>query len=401
MMSSRAVARSATLLLIGAALAGCAGFRTPNFFGLGHNGGPKQRAAEGQRIPVLGSTDALAVSPALAGVSFSIPTPAAMTAWPVPGGTPEQSVENVAAGSGFRIAWRKNIGAGATRSTDPMASPIEADGHLFTLDGKAGLDCLDESGRVIWRDTFYPRRGRDTEAYGGGIAYADGTIFITSGYRFIAAVDARTGAVKWRVDTVNPIHGAPNVANGKVFAVDVIDQLYALDTATGQSAWTYQALAEPARILAASSPAVYGEALVAAFASGELVALQRRERQRAVERRAVADQPQQRPVGNPRHRRAARSSTAGTCSPAATPACSPPSTFAPARPAGRLPISTTTTPLARRRRGLCGRSGRPARLHRPRLGPDLLDPRPRTARLRSAASAAPRSGRVRCWPRTG
>ena len=274
-MSTCAISRAIIVVLIGAALSGCAGFRTPSFFGLNRGRGEraKQRAAEGQRIPVLGSSETLAVSPALAGISFSIPAPAPVTAWPLPGGTPEQSVENVAAGSNFRIAWRRNIGDGSGRRTDIMASPIEAEGHLFTLDGKAGLDCLDESGRVIWRDTFNPRRGRDTEAYGGGIAYANGTVFIASGYRFVAAVDAATGRVKWRVDTTNPIHGAPNVAGGKVYVVDVIDQLYALDAATGQSDWSYQALAEPARMREASTPAVSGDVVVAPFAWGVLVGL--------------------------------------------------------------------------------------------------------------------------------
>ena len=37
--------------------------------------------------------------------------------------------------------------------------------------------------------------------------------------------------------------------------------------------WTHQAIAEPARILSASSPAVRGDTVVAPFASGEVVAL--------------------------------------------------------------------------------------------------------------------------------
>jgi outer membrane protein assembly factor BamB len=45
------------------------------------------------------------------------------------------------------------------------------------------------------------------------------------------------------------------------------------DAATGAVGWTYQALSESARILAASSPAVSGDTVVASFGSGELVAL--------------------------------------------------------------------------------------------------------------------------------
>jgi outer membrane protein assembly factor BamB len=63
------------------------------------------------------------------------------------------------------------------------------------------------------------------------------------------------------------------VFDGRVYVVDVNDQMIAFNEATGAQAWTYQALTEPARMLAASSPAADNETVVASFASGELVAL--------------------------------------------------------------------------------------------------------------------------------
>jgi outer membrane protein assembly factor BamB len=56
-------------------------------------------------------------------------------------------------------------------------------------------------------------------------------------------------------------------------AVALDNTLLTFDAATGAPSWTYQALSEPARILAASSPAVSGDTVVATFGSGELVAL--------------------------------------------------------------------------------------------------------------------------------
>ena len=269
----RTLARTLAVGLFAASAAGCAGIRTPSFFGLGQHK-PKERAAEGQRIPVLGSTEQIEVTPGLKGVDFSVPPPVLQPDWPLPGGDAEQSVEHLAAGRDLRIAWRRSIGFGTTRRAHVTAPPIVAAGRIFTLDGMGGVQASDAgTGQEAWRDQFAPRRGRDTEAFGGGLAYADGTLFVTSGYRFIAAVDARTGLVKWRNDTLLPIHGAPNVADGKLYAVDVNDQLMALDTATGKVLWTYQALQEPARMLEASSPAISGEVVVSPFASGELVAL--------------------------------------------------------------------------------------------------------------------------------
>jgi outer membrane protein assembly factor BamB len=50
-------------------------------------------------------------------------------------------------------------------------------------------------------------------------------------------------------------------------------ELMAIDAATGEVVWTHQAIAEPAGILSASSPAVNGDTVIAPFASGEVVAL--------------------------------------------------------------------------------------------------------------------------------
>jgi outer membrane protein assembly factor BamB len=96
---------------------------------------------------------------------------------------------------------------------------------------------------------------------------------VSSGYRLVAQLDARTGATGWRTRTDQPLHAAPTVGGGRVMAVAIDNTLMTFDAATGAPGWTYQALSEPARILAASSPAISGETVVASFGSGELVAL--------------------------------------------------------------------------------------------------------------------------------
>jgi outer membrane protein assembly factor BamB len=96
---------------------------------------------------------------------------------------------------------------------------------------------------------------------------------LLSGFRFVAQIDAATGAEGWRQGTSTPIHAAPNVADGRVFVVSTDNELLTYATANGTPGWTYQALIEPARILSAPSPAISGDTVVSGFASGELVAL--------------------------------------------------------------------------------------------------------------------------------
>ncbi|MFC3078334.1 PQQ-binding-like beta-propeller repeat protein [Phenylobacterium terrae] len=267
--------RTSLIAVLAASLtvAGCSTVSRLNPFG-GGDDEPQEVASEGERIPIVGAESGVEVTEAIAGQDFNLPAPTPRADWPLPGGAPEQAVEHVDAGQGLSVAWRQRFGEGSERGKHVTAPPIVADGKVFVMDGTANVSARDaQSGREIWRTELRSTNRRDREAFGGGLAYADGKVYVTSGYRLVVQLDAATGAVGWRRETEQPVHGAPTIAGGRVMAVSIDNTLLTFDAATGEPSWTYQALTEPARILAASSPAVSGDTVVAAFGSGELVAL--------------------------------------------------------------------------------------------------------------------------------
>jgi outer membrane protein assembly factor BamB len=263
------------VLLLSAALgaSGCSTVSRLNPFKGG--GGPKETAAEGQRISILPAEEQLAPAAALKGVDFALPPVTPVADWPLPGGTLEQSVENVDAAPNLSIVWRRGIGQGTNNAIHVTAPPIAAAGRVFTMDAEALVTAHDaRSGAEVWRANLRPGDNRrDRESFGGGLAFADGKLYVTSGYRFVAQLDAASGKVGWLVRTDEPIHAAPTVSEGRVIAVALDNSLLTFDAASGQAGWTYQALSESARVLGASSPAVSGDTVVASFGSGELVAL--------------------------------------------------------------------------------------------------------------------------------
>lgn len=233
---------------------------------------PASVASAGERVSILEFEQSLSPSTALSGRDFFVPGPQAINAWPVPGGNVEQSLEHVIAAPAFTVAWRRDIGQGASRTTQVTAPPVAADGRIYVMDGEARVSAVDaNTGQVLWQTNLRPE-GRD-RAFGGGVAVSGERVFVTSGYRMAAALNARTGAVEWTTQFDAPIHGAPTVAGGRVFAVDVDNQIVAMDAATGAMTWSYQAISEPARLMRASSPAVTGDTVIAPFSSGEVVAL--------------------------------------------------------------------------------------------------------------------------------
>jgi outer membrane protein assembly factor BamB len=265
----------AALLAVSLAAAGC--IHVPNPFHRAPGAVKHKYTGKGERIPLAAYNETLHAADALKGQDFYLPPPVTITDWPLPGGTPEQSVPHVDAGHDFVIAWRRGFGRASGRAWHVTAPPIVADGRIYVMDGAADISAFDaKDGRELWRDDVaaVAKTKRDREGFGGGLAYDQGKVFVTSGYRFVAALDAGTGKIIWRQATDSPIHAAPTVAAGRVLAESTDDNLLTFDEATGVAGWSYQALTEPARILEATSPAVSGDAVVASFASGELVALQ-------------------------------------------------------------------------------------------------------------------------------
>ncbi|HEX4711025.1 PQQ-like beta-propeller repeat protein [Phenylobacterium sp.] len=262
----------AVLLVAALGASGCSSISKFNPFA--GKGGPKEVATEGERISIVTADQKLEPAEALKGVDFALPPPEAMADWPLPGGTPEQATGNLNAAPNLAIAWRRGIGMGSKNGQLVTAPPVAAAGKVFVMDAQANVSAHDaQTGEQVWRINMRPAGRRDREGFGGGLAYANGKLYVTSGFRLVAQLDAATGRVGWRTRTEQPIHGAPTVAGGRVMAVAIDNTLLTYDAATGAPGWSYQALSESARILSSSSPAVSGDTVVASFGSGELVAL--------------------------------------------------------------------------------------------------------------------------------
>ncbi|MDI1365438.1 MAG: PQQ-binding-like beta-propeller repeat protein [bacterium] len=248
----------------------------------------KATATQGQRISVIAFDQKVETSEVLKGAEFFIPEAARQVDWRLPGGDAEQSVEHVDAGKAFEIAWRKGFGQKASRKFHITAPPVATGDRIYVMDGEASVSALDaKTGSVDWRKDLRPSAGpskrgmfgfggakNDRLGFGGGLALSpDNKLYVSSGFRFVAELDAMSGAEAWRQVTSTPIHAAPTVVDGRVFVASTDNELLTYNAATGTPGWTYQALIEPARILSAPSVAVSGDTVVAGFASGELVAL--------------------------------------------------------------------------------------------------------------------------------
>jgi|SRR5215467_1447896 len=69
---------------------------------------------------------------------------------------------------------------------------------------------------------------------------ADGTVFFGSGDSNVYALDAASGALKWKFKTGDVVHASPAFAYGTVFVGSWDTYFYALDAATGKEQWRFK-----------------------------------------------------------------------------------------------------------------------------------------------------------------
>lgn len=263
---------AAIALASGVFLSGCSTVNRLNPFS--GKEGADEVATQGERISIVAFEEGIAPAQRLAGQDFYIPGPRPVAAWTLSTGPQGQEVENIAAAPDFEVAWSKSIGTGSKGEHQVLAQPVSDGRVIYTLDGEAKVSAFDaESGRQLWSENLNPDIRRDKNAFGGGLALAGNTLFVTSGFRFVSALEAATGRQLWTRSLESPVRSAPTIAGRLVLFTDVDNRLSALDQATGDPVWNYQAIVEPARILRSSAPVVKDNVVIAPFSSGELIAL--------------------------------------------------------------------------------------------------------------------------------
>ncbi len=238
------------------------------------------------RISILALEEQLAADPRYAGVPIDIPPAYVNASWTQPGGEADHTLHHLSAPLELKKLWTADVGKAEARRARLTSPPIVVDNRVYVLDAAAQVSAFDtETGKLVWRSELTPDlderfRIRDILrgpkpaqiGFGGGVAFEQGRIFVTSGFGFVAALNAETGEELWRVKTDAPVRTPPTAYRGKVYLSTNTNEFLAIDQATGEKSWTFQSFEESARFLSSSSPAAAGDLVVAPFSSGELVA---------------------------------------------------------------------------------------------------------------------------------
>ncbi len=255
MESKLKIARRAALMLPVGLLAGC-----------GLLDGKKKVVVPGVKIPVIAQRHPLRVDPQAPPIS--LPNPAANTAWPQSARDAAHASGNIALPAQFSEAWHKSVGAGSTYRRVLHAAPIVAGGRVFTMDANGFVDAFEAStGRRVWRKSMRPKHVTSF-ALGGGLGFADGTLYVATAFSELRALDPATGTVRWQKSLGQPLRTAPTIGGGLVYVVQIDNTLVAYNAKTGTFGWRFPAGQSVNSVLGAGAPAYHQGIVVAGFGTG-------------------------------------------------------------------------------------------------------------------------------------
>ncbi|MEO9778375.1 MAG: PQQ-binding-like beta-propeller repeat protein [Sedimentitalea sp.] len=208
--------------------------------------------------------------------AIRLPSQSANTTWAQSLGTPAYRTANAALRSAPQRIFSTSIGSGNSRKQRITASPVVAGGLIYTLDSAARVSAVAPTGGIVWSTDLIPSSDKEGQATGGGMAYDNGTLYVSSGYGRLAALDARTGATRWIQKLDSTGSGTPLVRDGLVYLIAGDNIAWAINTSDGRVAWQLEASPSITNVLGAPSPVLAGDYVVFGFGSGDIVAAFRR-----------------------------------------------------------------------------------------------------------------------------
>lgn len=219
---------------------------------LNEDGPAEETVTENRNAPL-----ALSATRANADWTQAIASPATRTAHPALRAAPQR-------------IWSVNIGSGDGRRTRITADPVVAGGRVFTLDSQAQVTAVTTDGEVLWTTDLTPPNDNSSDASGGGLAFGDGKLYVTSGFGLVTALDPATGGQIWQQDLDATSTGDPTVSGGRVYLVAGDEVAWAIDSETGRIDWRLSATPDINNVLGGPAPAVTDKYAVFAFGAGEL-----------------------------------------------------------------------------------------------------------------------------------
>ncbi|MGH2953651.1 MAG: PQQ-binding-like beta-propeller repeat protein [Solirubrobacterales bacterium] len=125
-----------------------------------------------------------------------------------------------------KVEWKRDLGELSA------SSPAYSDGTVFavTLEPGQAVAMRARDGKVLWRRPFSSRSESSPVVFGKRVVVGteSGTVY---------ALDRRTGAIDWEVDTAGAVKAALALDDGTLYGANYAGEVFAINAASGAIRW--------------------------------------------------------------------------------------------------------------------------------------------------------------------
>ncbi len=168
--------------------------------------------------------------------------------------------------------WAVSIGDGDSRRNKLNVNPVVADGRIYTVDSAHMVRATATNGEALWAYDLTPTRDESRQAQGGGLAFAEGRLYVASGFGTLTALDPASGAEIWVQRLGATATGAPSVRDGLVYVVSGDKTGWAIEADSGRIRWQSEGNSDVNNVAGGPAPAINDDLVLFSFGSGTVQA---------------------------------------------------------------------------------------------------------------------------------
>lgn len=198
-----------------------------------------------------------------------------------------------------RRLWRTRIGGG-TEDTAVSLRPAVSGSRIFAAapDGKVAALGLGD-GDAIWEvevQDFYTDAEKagtfpeDMDAITGGVGVGPELVVVAIVGGELLALNKSDGSLAWRTNVSSEVLAPPQLDANMVVSHSIDGKISAYDALTGERQWLYSTSVPSLTLRGTSTPILTQDLVIAGFANGRVIALDRRQGLPVVDERIAVAQ---------------------------------------------------------------------------------------------------------------
>ncbi|MBQ6854779.1 MAG: PQQ-binding-like beta-propeller repeat protein [Alphaproteobacteria bacterium] len=197
-------------------------------------------------------------------------TPQSQFNWGQNNGNAQNLMPHGKIGQDVSSSWIRSVGKGISDDFLILPEPIIFNNIIYALDSRFQLSAVNENnGELLWKKELPIHKDMGIASI--GLATDGEKIYAVSGTGLILAMDMQ-GTPVWQKDTRSILRSAPTVFDNLLYVLSGNNELFAVNTSTGEIVWQYRNISTATNLMGMGQPAVSNDVLVVPFSSGEIIA---------------------------------------------------------------------------------------------------------------------------------